>query len=177
MWREKKLKETLRHAATRAPFYREHWNQCGRTDTRQTWEDLDSWPILHKSSVRANPRRCACGRTLPILLSIDGRNDDVITARDGRQVVRLDPVFKGEISLHEAQIIQESLESIRVLIVPARGFAARHEQTIVSNMRQHLGDVHIQVELTNRIPAFGQWQVSRRGLKGEAGCTMQKSEI
>jgi phenylacetate-CoA ligase len=34
---------------------------------------------------------CSCGRTLPLMTSIDGRIDDILWSRDGRRVYRLGP--------------------------------------------------------------------------------------
>ena len=50
---------------------------------------------------------CPCGRTLPVLPALEGRVDDVLVLADGRRVGRLDPVFKGDLPLREAQIVQE----------------------------------------------------------------------
>src|SRR5206468_239017 len=61
---------------------------------------------------------CPCGRTLPKLASVEGRSDDALYTSDGRRVGRLDPVFKMRLPLHEAQIIQETLNRVRVRYVP-----------------------------------------------------------
>jgi phenylacetate-CoA ligase len=53
---------------------------------------------------------CACGRTLPLMTSIDGRIDDILWSRDGR-VYRLEPVLYG-VPLHEAQIVQEHVDRV-----------------------------------------------------------------
>jgi len=95
---------------------------------------------------------CECGRTLPILLSVEGRSDDVILTPDGRRIGRLDPVFKGDIPMREGQIIQESLELIRVLVVPAREFTEGHERDLIAAVRERVGDLEVQVERVSEIP-------------------------
>ena len=65
---------------------------------------------------------CPCGRRLPVLLEVEGRCDDVVVTPSGRRLGRLDPVFKGDMAIREAQIIQEAPERLRVLVVPAAGF-------------------------------------------------------
>ena len=97
-------------------------------------------------------RRCQCGRTLPILQSVEGRLDDVIRTRDGRRVGRLDPVFKADIPLREAQIIQERLDLVRVRIVPAKGYRARHGDAIIKGLRDRIGDMDIVLEQVDHIP-------------------------
>ncbi len=63
---------------------------------------------------------CACGRTLPLLQMLDGRHDDIILTHDGRRVGCVDTVFKENLPVREARIIQESLDRIRVRYIPAR---------------------------------------------------------
>ncbi len=96
--------------------------------------------------------QCKCGRSLPTIQSIEGRVDDVLFTRDGRQVGRLDPAFKGSMPIHEAQIIQESLEQVRVRYVPAEGFASSSSEAIARAIREHLGPVEVILEAVTRIP-------------------------
>jgi len=65
---------------------------------------------------------CPCGRQLPVLAEVEGRCDDVVITPTGRRLGRLDPVFKGGLPIREAQIIQETPERLRVLVVPTDGF-------------------------------------------------------
>jgi phenylacetate-CoA ligase len=78
-------------------------------------------------------------RTLPLLRSVDGRLDDVVITREGRQIGRLDPVFKGQLPIREAQIIQESLDLIRVKVVPASGFNAESSAQIKRRLLDRIG--------------------------------------
>jgi hypothetical protein len=41
-----------------------------------------------------------------------GRTDDVFLSRDGRRIGRLDGVFKSDLGIIEAQVIQESVDRI-----------------------------------------------------------------
>lgn len=95
--------------------------------------------------------RCACGRRLPLVERIEGRSDDVLLTRDGREVGRLDPVFKASLALHEAQIIQESLDRIRVLYVAGPGFSAADGTSIRNRLRDRLGDIEVVLERVQEI--------------------------
>jgi phenylacetate-CoA ligase len=95
---------------------------------------------------------CACGRSLPRIRGLEGRIDDILHTRDGRAVGRLDPAFKGDMPIHEAQIIQETLERIRVLYVPADGFAAGSGDQLVRAIQERLGSVEVILEKVNQIP-------------------------
>lgn len=89
---------------------------------------------------------CACGRTLPVFGRIEGRKDDVLWTREGRQIGRLDTVFKGFLPVREAQIVQESLSAIRVRVVPDDGYSTATEEEIRSGVQARMGSVDIIVE-------------------------------
>lgn len=105
-----------------------------------------------RGAVAPPDQRCACGRTLPLLQDVEGRLDDVVLTADGRRVGRLDPVFKKDLPIREAQIIQESLSHIRVRVVPAAGYAERDQDSIAQRLRDRVGDMEISFEQVERIP-------------------------
>ena len=102
-------------------------------------------------AVRADSGPCPCGRTLPRLARIEGRIDDLVTTRDGRRIGRLDPVFKEDLPIREAQIIQEQLQHFRILCVPAPGFGPDVERVLTERLRDRVGDVGVTVERVNEI--------------------------
>ena len=53
--------------------------------------------------------------------SLAGRIDEVIYTMDGRAMGRLDPVFKARLPIREAQIVQETLDRVRVRLCPGAG--------------------------------------------------------
>lgn len=71
---------------------------------------------------------------------------------DGRRVGRLDPVFKAGWPIREAQVIQESLTTIRVRLVPSEGYDDRIEQEVTRQLRARLGDVSVVFEKVSEIP-------------------------
>jgi phenylacetate-CoA ligase len=95
---------------------------------------------------------CPCGRRLPILTRLEGRSDDVIVTRDGRRVGRLDPVFKADLMLKEAQIVQESLDTLVVRLVAAPGFTERHAGELLERLRDRVGAMGIRLERVESIP-------------------------
>jgi phenylacetate-CoA ligase len=95
---------------------------------------------------------CACGRSLPILGGIEGRKDDVLLTRDGRRIGRLDPVFKADLSIREAQIIQESLTRVKVRYVPAPGCASTELDMLIERLQERLGEMEIVLESVEQIP-------------------------
>lgn len=101
---------------------------------------------------RVSARTCRCGRTLPVIDKIEGRSDDVLYTRDGRQVGRLDPIFKSGLPIREAQIIQESLDEIRLVYVPDENFRDDSLRELSTRIRERLGDVSIKFEKVSEIP-------------------------
>jgi phenylacetate-CoA ligase len=96
---------------------------------------------------------CSCGRSLPILNNIEGRLDDMIITPDGRHIGRLDPVFKSEMKIKEAQIIQEALDLVHVKVVPTEGFNQLDEIDIKKRIEQRLGaSINVVVETVAEIP-------------------------
>ncbi|MBI2374222.1 MAG: phenylacetate--CoA ligase family protein [Deltaproteobacteria bacterium] len=117
----------------------------------------DDMPLVRyrvgdRGRLAAPEATCACGRTLPILEAIDGRADDVLFTRDGRRIGRLDPVFKADLPIREAQIVQEALDRIVVRLVPTRGFGSEHEASIADRLRERLGDVAVVFEHLDEVP-------------------------
>lgn len=99
--------------------------------------------------------QCSCGAKLPVLESVEGRCDDMIMTRDGKMIGRMDPVFKNGLPILEAQIIQESLSEIRVLVVPQKGYTAQTDAEIAERIKERVGPVSVKIERTERIPRTG----------------------
>ena len=95
---------------------------------------------------------CSCGRALPIFGSIEGRVDDVLYTLDGRAVGRLDPLFKAELPVVEAQIVQESVNRVRLFYVPAEGFSGKIGSDIVRRIQDRLGPVEVVLERVAAVP-------------------------
>ncbi len=96
--------------------------------------------------------RCACGRTLPLWQRIEGRMDDMIVTPDGRHLGRLDPIFKADLPIVEAQIIQESTENLRVKVVPSEEYSSQSPALIERLMQDRVGKMNVIVEEVDAIP-------------------------
>jgi phenylacetate-CoA ligase len=106
---------------------------------------------------------CACGRTLPLIESIEGRIADTLYTADGRILSsnNVDIIFDAELPLQEAQIIQEKRDVFRIRYVPGPGFNSQSEALLVHRLRQHIGPVQVSLEPMTRIPrrANGKFSV------------------
>jgi len=99
--------------------------------------------------VRWDP--CACGRRLPALPRVEGRDDDVVVTPDGRRLGRLDPVFKADLPLVEAQIIQDRPDRLRLRVVPARPLDDDDRRGLVRRVRDHVGAMDVVLEEVEHI--------------------------
>jgi phenylacetate-CoA ligase len=97
--------------------------------------------------------RCACGRSFPLIEEIVGRVDDSIRLPGGRSIGRLDHLFKGVEGILEAQIRQDRLDVLTILVVPSGTFNDRTRETLESNARYRLGDaITVEIRLVDAIP-------------------------
>ena len=112
--------------------------------------------IRYQLGDRARPQEkdfaCSCGRRLPVLAAIEGRADDMLYTNDGRRIGRLDPVFKAQLPILEAQIIQEALDVVRVCYVPASGFSSASARSITERLQARMGCVNVVLEEVSQIP-------------------------
>src|SRR5690606_6235502 len=96
---------------------------------------------------------CPCGRPGEVFLDVDGRIEDYVVTPDGRWIGRLDHIFKGELDVAEAQIVQTEPSSIEVRIVPRSSIDARARQSLEKEIRMRLGEeIRIDLRLVDAIP-------------------------
>lgn len=99
-----------------------------------------------------DPEPCPCGRSMPVIKEVVGRIEDVVIGPDGRQLVRFHGIFIHQPHVIEGQIIQETLDQIRVKIVPTEGFEEADKIDIANRIHQRLGNqVNVIVELVPSI--------------------------
>ena len=104
-------------------------------------------------AIRSSSSSCKCGRTMPVVTKVEGRVEDIVFVPARGYVGRLDPSFKGLSNIIEAQIVQEELNHIRVLLVPDDGYNDDIEHHLIDNLCAKLGsEVKISVDKVHRIP-------------------------
>jgi len=95
---------------------------------------------------------CSCGRSFPTLEGVIGRMDDTIVTPDGRQVGRLDPIFKGAEGIKETQIVQERIDQVIVRIVRGMNFEPHMAQSVVDELKKRVGEaVRVDVVYVDHI--------------------------
>jgi phenylacetate-CoA ligase len=96
---------------------------------------------------------CACGRSGDVFLEVDGRVEDYVLTPDGRLVGRLDHVFKQQLEVAEAQILQDDKNSIDVFIIPRDNYTDVSARRLLKEIRFRLGDqIEIRIRSVTSIP-------------------------
>ena len=113
-------------------------------------------------------RACPCGRPGEVFMDVDGRIEDFVVTPDGRWIGRLDHIFKEQLDVAEAQIVQEDVDAIEVRVVPRPSFDDRTREGLVKEIRSRLGDViRIEIKLVEEIPREGNGKF--RAVKSKVG--------
>jgi len=99
----------------------------------------------------AAEERCACGRTLPLITSIDGRTNDMLLTADGRRVFWLNPVLYG-IPIRQAQFVQEALDRVRIRYAPTPAFTTEAGESMATRLRARMGDIEVVLEQVSELP-------------------------
>jgi len=100
--------------------------------------------------------RCSCGIGLPLLASIEGREDEIFQAADGTLVhsFYLNQLARGLSAIRGFQLIQHSpLEMTVKLVREERFYTPEEEKKFLDGIRAMFGEsAHIKVEHVEEIP-------------------------
>ena len=123
----------------------------------------------------ASQRPCTCGRPMPLLERIEGRQNDLIAAQDGRFINSLAliyPVREVE-GVEQFRIVQEEIDRFHVQIVRAPNFtgAAAEERIRTAWSRLLRSDLNVSFEYLDAFPAerSGKFRHVRSRLTERAG--------
>ena len=108
-----------------------------------------------------------------MLRAVEGRLDDVVITPDGRRVGRLDTVFKTDLPIRSAQIVQEGTEKLTVKIVAAPGFDSNAAATVRRRLRDRVGPMNIDVREVADIPLGPAGK--RRGVISKLSSTQRET--
>jgi len=96
---------------------------------------------------------CPCGRQGDVFLDIDGRIEDYVKTPEGRLVGRLDHIFKEQLDVAEAQILQETERALDVLLVRRPSYDEASEEKLLAEFRSRLGEaIRIDLRYVDAIP-------------------------
>lgn len=94
---------------------------------------------------------CECGRRMPVLKELVGRLEDTVVGLDGREMVRFHGLYVGLTGVRESQVVQESLETIRLRVVPSESYSENDALELHRRVRERLGPVTVVIEKVREI--------------------------
>lgn len=87
------------------------------------------------------------------VISLDGRLEDSLRLSDGTTLRRLDFLFKDQVSIESAQIVQTAIDFIEVRIVPGIGFTEEDERILARSFEERLaGKMSFKIVRVPSIP-------------------------
>ncbi|MBN2201386.1 phenylacetate--CoA ligase family protein [bacterium] len=124
----------------------------------------------------ASAEVCSCGRTLPVVRELAGRNDDRLIDRNGRRIASLHRMFKYSDGVRCSQIVQNEAGVIEAYVVPADGFSDRDGSRIIAEFKRELGDdmkvrLHVVQELP--FPPEGKFKFAVNRMKTAGTTSLQ----
>lgn len=102
---------------------------------------------------------CSCGRELTMMKSIEGRDADIIVTPKGDYLVIqfFTVLFKHFESVEQFQVVQESLNELRVKIIKNEKFRETDLTQIHDQIQERMGStVNIYIEFVDDIPLYGR---------------------
>ena len=97
---------------------------------------------------------CACGNTHPLIRVPEGRIDEALRFRGGArlEVPRINLVVRALDLVGDFVVVQESLDLVRLQIVPTRAWRAGEREQLVARLREDMPtDVQLDIELVDHI--------------------------
>ena len=95
---------------------------------------------------------CPCGRSYPVLESLEGRVDDYLVTTDGRRIGRLSTAMKRSPSIHSAQIVQDRPGHAWLLVRPGEGYRSSDAGPVVADIVERIGEFDFEIVEVAEIP-------------------------
>jgi len=109
------------------------------------------------------PEKCSCGRGFPTIVSVVGRELDLVVTPDRRKIAGITSVFSCTPGIIMGQIIQEKINRLLVKIVCASEDVDKTDRILMGHMKTFVGDdMDIKIEHTTiegiRKDKFGKFK-------------------
>lgn len=96
---------------------------------------------------------CTCGRISPMIEKIIGRSSDTFKLKNGRTLNAFSfPIESLTDEIDKFQIVQESIDDVRLLVIPKKNISEKRLQELTTLLQYHCGDdITVKVKLVNNI--------------------------
>nr|WP_298996096.1 hypothetical protein [uncultured Allomuricauda sp.] len=92
------------------------------------------------------------GIEMPKIEEIEGRMEDLITAKDGRKMVRFHGLFVDIPKLMVAQLVQNSIDEYVINVVVEKGFSKNEEKEMKNRLCSQVGEISVKFNYLKEIP-------------------------
>jgi phenylacetate-CoA ligase len=137
----------------------------------------DAFPFIRyevgDTAVWQDGKSCPCGRSSQVLLRVEGRTDDYVITPEGARVMRFDYLFKDSANVKEAQIIQEKLGEIKILLVRRSAYGTKDELAIRRDIQSWLSpSLAVKFEYVEEVPRErnGKFRAVLSRLQSQRNC-------
>ena len=98
-------------------------------------------------------KTCSCSRTFPMLNKIEGRANDYMVTKDGKELSFFNIAYFDILApnVREYQIVQEDFNNFNVFIVPGLGYRNHGEKVIIPAIKKYFPDGDIKVNIVSNI--------------------------
>ena len=92
-----------------------------------------------------------CGRNFVIVDEIIGRSEDIISGKDGRQMVRFHGIFINLPNVLKGQVVQEAIDRFTINVA-TKGLTENEKMLIRQRMESQLGEIDLTINELEDIP-------------------------
>lgn len=100
-------------------------------------------------------KRPVCGRSLPLIENIQGRNDEAIILRSGRKVSPqpISWIFMAVPGVRAWQVLQDRFDHLLLVVEPDERFVPESQRTLIKEMKKLVSeDIDVELKLVDSIP-------------------------
>ena len=86
------------------------------------------------------------------ITSLDGREEDNIKLRNGGVIRRLDFIFKDQVNITEAQLVQKTYDCVEIHVVKGKNFTVADEEKLKKDFHDYLaGKIQFEIVYQDKI--------------------------
>ena len=100
-------------------------------------------------------KKCSCGRGLPVIEKIEGRDSDILITPSGKHLIvhYFTGYFEWVNTVDQFQVIQDEKDKLTLLLIPNDKFNDEVKNKIQSDVSEYIGsDMKLEIRIVDDIP-------------------------
>lgn len=114
-----------------------------------------SFPLIRYKmgdmAIRSKEQKCPCGRNMPIIKEILGREEDYLILKDKRASASFSKAFEGVKGIIEGQVIQLDYDYIKVFLVKSEKYTEEEKNKFLKNIFELFGKLKVELIYVDKI--------------------------